>query len=49
MRSEDSIERILDELGLHTEQNVSNMRADVSQLEHPHVIASPPLASKIKD
>jgi len=32
---EGSIERILDELGLYTEQNVAKMRADVSQLEHP--------------
>jgi len=46
---EGSIERILDELGLYTEQNVSKMRADVSQLEHPHVIVSPPLPSKRPD
>jgi hypothetical protein len=29
----DSIEKILDLLGLCNEENVSNMRADVSQLE----------------
>ena len=40
---EDSIERILDELGLYNEQNLSKMRADVSKLEHPQIITSPPL------
>ena len=43
---EGNIERILDVFGLYTEENVSKMRADLSQLEHPHVIASPPSPSQ---
>jgi len=34
---------------LCTEQNVSRMRADVSQLEHPHVMVSPPLPTQRPD
>jgi hypothetical protein len=29
-------------LDLNTEENVAKMRADISQLEHPKLIASPP-------
>jgi len=46
---EGSIERILEELGLCTEQNVAKMPADVSQLEHPHVMISPPLPTRRPD
>ena len=44
-----SIERILEELGLCTEQNVAKMRVDVFQLEHFHVIISPPLPTQRPD
>jgi len=34
--------RILDVLDLNTEEIFAKMRADVSQLEHPQLFASPP-------
>jgi len=46
---EDSIERILDVLGLYNEENVSKMRSDVSQLEHPQIITSSPSKLKVTD
>jgi len=43
------MERILDVLVFHNEDSVSKMRADVSQLEHPQIIASPPPPSQRPD